>query len=62
MRFGASFIAMLVCIAAFCYGVKFHIESLMIISLVCMTLTASIWSVCEALTTPIKTVKEGEDE
>ena len=62
MRFGASFIAMIVCIAAFCLGIKFHIESLMIISIACMTLTASIWSVCEALTAPIKTVKEGDDE
>lgn len=68
-KFYANFVVLIICIAVLCYGIRFQSEAMTVFSLICATINASIWSVCEAIITPIETTvkqeivrEEGEDE
>lgn len=62
MKFYPSFIAVVLCCVLTIYGIKIHNEAMMVFSMICASINASIWSVCEAIITPIVTVGGERDD
>ena len=62
MKFYPSFIAMILCCVLTIYGIKIQNEAMMVFSMICASINASIWSVCEAIITPIVTVGGESDD
>ena len=62
MKFYPSFIAVVLCCVLTIYGIKIHNEAMMVFSMICALINASIWSVCEAVTTPIVTVGRSDED
>lgn len=62
MKYYPSFIAVVLCCVLTIYGIKIHNEAMMVFSMICASINASIWSVCEAVTAPITTVERGDED
>ena len=62
MKFYPTLIAVILCCVLTIYGIKIHNEAMMVFSMICASINASIWSVCEAIITPIVTVGGESDD
>ena len=62
MKFYPSLITVILCCVLTIYGIKIHNEAMMVFSMICASINASIWSVCEAIITPIVTVGGESDD
>ena len=62
MKFYPSLIAVILCCVLTIYGIKIRSEAMMVFSMICASINASIWSVCEAVVTPIVPVERGDEE
>ena len=62
MKYYPSFIAVVLCCVLTIYGIKINNEAMMVFSMICASINASIWTVCEAVTSPIVTVERSDED